>query len=71
MNNLETVMLLWLGGQTVFLIAAWARMEARVGSIADSLGRLWGSHDELHPRKANPGKRDHKSHNHEEANNAL
>ncbi len=64
MDNLETAMLLWLGGQTVFLIAAWARMETRLGSLADSLHRLWRSHDELHPRQSNPGERDHEGHNH-------
>ncbi|KKK63668.1 hypothetical protein LCGC14_2991960 [marine sediment metagenome] len=58
--------LLWLALQTVFLIAAWARMETRIGHMADSLQRLWSSHDELHPRSSNPGERDHNGHNHEE-----
>lgn len=65
MDNLETVVMLWLGGQTVFLIAAWARMEARIGSLSSSLRHLWESHDELHPRRSNPGRRD-PDHNHEE-----
>ena len=66
MDGLETAMWLWLGGQTVFLLVAWARIETRIGHLANSLRRLWSSHDELHPRQSNPGAREHNGHNHDE-----
>ncbi len=66
MPEIYVAILLWLALQTVFLIAAWARMETRMGHMADSLQRLWKSHDSLHPRSANPGERKHNGHNHDE-----
>lgn len=66
MPELYAPLAVWLALQTVVLIAAWARMETRIGNMDKSLGRLWKSHDDLHPRSANPGEREHNGHNHEE-----
>ncbi len=67
MPELYVPVVLWLAVQTVLLIAAWARMQTQIGHMTDSLSRLWKSHDELHPRSANPGEPEHNGHNHEES----
>ena len=66
MPELYVPIILWLCLQTVAIIAAWARMETRIGHMTDSLSRLWSSHDQLHPRSSNPGEPEHNGHNHDE-----
>jgi len=56
----------WLGGVSVVLLVAWARIETKLSQLGKSLTRLWDEFDELHPRQPNPGHRKGIRHTHEE-----